>query len=136
MSAPTVLSPTWRQDALAIIERLFAETAPARWDDLLDLRGAILSGADWTRTLDLFQLCRDRLEADHYLPFYRLRRLLATSLRLEIILADGRRHPVSAHYLRHNSLRTFRAALRRDAFEHDLDSTDHSPIEFEIIEAA
>ncbi len=31
----------------------------------------------------MFLACRERLEAEQYLPFYRLRRLLAESLRLE-----------------------------------------------------
>ena len=44
---------------------------------LLDLREHLLQGDDWEETLDLFLACRERLEAEHYLPFYRLRRLIA-----------------------------------------------------------
>lgn len=73
----------WRVQAAAVIEELFAVNAPANWDLLLDLRGAILSGDDWEAALDLFLRCKARLETDNYLPFYRLRRLLAASLRLE-----------------------------------------------------
>jgi hypothetical protein len=73
----------WRIQAAAVIEELFARTAPAHWDMLLDLRGAILRGEDWESALDLFLRCKARMENDNYLPFYRLRRLLAASLRFE-----------------------------------------------------
>ena len=49
---------------------------------LLDLREHLLQGDDWEETLDLFLACRERLEAEHYLPFYRLRRLIAKQLEL------------------------------------------------------
>jgi hypothetical protein len=127
--------PTWRNDALAIIERLFADTAPAHWNDLLDLRTAIVSGTNWNRTLDLFLACRERLESDNYLPFYRLRRLLSTSLRLEVKSKTGTRHPLAAHHLRHRSLRDLEAALRRDTFEHDLAYSEEAPLTVQVIEA-
>ncbi len=135
MSDHPVIPPTWRTDALSIIERLFVTTTSEHWNDLLDLRAAIQRGTDWNHTLDLFLACRERLETNNYLPFYRLRRLLATSLHLEVESASGARHPLSAHHLRHRSLRHLEAALRRESFEHDLDYTDTFALTVQIVEA-
>ena len=74
---------SWRTDAARIVEELFRCTPTDSWNMLLDLREHLLGGDDWNETLDLFLSCRERLEAEQYLPFYRLRRLLAESLRLE-----------------------------------------------------
>ena len=107
----------WRTQAAAVIEELFANTPPARWDMLLDLRSAILRGEDWEHALDLFLSCKARMEADNYLPFYRLRRLLAASLRFESggFGVDGQDTPSLATVLRqpHRSLAEARAALAR-----------------------
>ena len=72
-SAPLLTSC---QQAARLVEALFAVTAPAHWDRLLDLRQALLEGAESRQWLPLFLECRRVLEEDHYLPFYRLRRLL------------------------------------------------------------
>ncbi len=127
-------TPHWRHDALAIIERLFATTDPRHWNDLLDLRSAIIQGTNWNRTLDLFLACRERLEADNYLPFYRLRRLLATSLHLEVTAKRDQRHPLAAHHLRHRSLEQIEQSIRRETFEHDLTSTDDAPLSLQVVE--
>ncbi|HEY5813163.1 MAG TPA: hypothetical protein VIT23_10995, partial [Terrimicrobiaceae bacterium] len=74
---------SWRNDAARIVEDLFRTTPADTWDMLLDLRRHLLEGKDWSAALDLFLACRERLEAEQYLPFYRLRRLLADSLKLE-----------------------------------------------------
>ncbi len=128
-------SPTWRTDALAIIERLFATTASEHWNDLLDLRTAILGGKNWNQTLDLFLTCREHLEADNYLPFYRLRRLLSTSLHLEVGSKNGSRSPLAPHHLRHRSLKQLEQTLRRDTFEHDLAYTGTAPLTVQVREA-
>jgi hypothetical protein len=73
----------WRRSAAAIVEELFPAVHRCHWDALLDLRGLLLSGNDWTQALALFAECRAELELDHYLPFYRLRQLLVASLRVE-----------------------------------------------------
>lgn len=109
----------WRREAARIVEELFAVTPPQEWDSLLELRGALISGRDWSRALDLFLACRVRLESDHYLPFYRLRRLIAASLRLEA----GQKNPVPrplAEWLkgRHRSLADIQRRVQRDWFEH------------------
>lgn len=74
---------TWRATAAAVVEELFPTTPQAAWDGLLDLRGTLLHGGACEEVLEEFAACRRMLEEDHYLPFYRLRRLLAGHLRLE-----------------------------------------------------
>lgn len=113
---------TWRHDAACIVEELFRATPSDSWDLLLDLRQNLLHGADWNHTLDLFLRCRERLEAEHYLPFYRLRNLLTGSLRLE---AGQGKAPISClrQILRrqYRSLADIRRQVEREVFEHDLE---------------
>ncbi len=66
--------------AVRIVESLFRVTPATCWDLLLDLRQALLEGWDASRMQPLFQRCRRELEEDHYLLFYRLRRLLGPSM--------------------------------------------------------
>jgi hypothetical protein len=124
-------APSWREQAARIVEELFPVTATDAWNALLDLRGQLLGGADWNHTLDLFLACRERLESDHYLPFYRLRRLLTASLRLETGV-DGVRGETSSlgELLRRNprSLADVKRAVRRELFEHSLDLPAHVPV--------
>ncbi|MEX1117153.1 MAG: hypothetical protein WEB60_00020 [Terrimicrobiaceae bacterium] len=106
----------WRNDAVRIVEELFPVTRSEHWDDLLELRSLLLSGKNWDRALDVFLDCRDRMEADHYLPFYRLRTLLAGSLRLEA----GENPVGSLQELlkrKHVSLESVRRSIERDLFE-------------------
>ena len=108
----------WRADAARIVEELFPVTRPSHWDQLLDLRGLLLVGSDWRKTLDVFCSCRKSLEEDHYLPFYRLRRLLAVSLRLEAV--NSGLPPWSLEELlqkRHRSFADIEKRIRRDCFE-------------------
>ena len=117
---------SWRNQAARIVEELFPSTVSDAWNDLLDLRGELLRGADWNRTLDLFLACRERLEDDHYLPFYRLRRLLTASLRLETGVHGAEAAPL-VEVLRRNprSLADVKRAVRRELFEHSLDLPAH-----------
>jgi hypothetical protein len=128
----TPAAPSWHEQAARIVEELFPATAPDAWNALLDLRGELLRGADWNLTLDLFLACRERLEADHYLPFYRLRRLLTASLRLE----TGSETAPLAELLHSNprSLADMKRAIRRELFEHSLDLPAHVPVR--VIEIA
>ncbi len=74
---------TWRWAAAEIVDELFLLAPEHEWDLLLDLRIELLKNSDLRVVLDLFVACRERLEANFYLPLYRLRRLLAAHLRLE-----------------------------------------------------
>lgn len=73
----------WRLSAAKVVEELFRSTPEAAWDDLLDLRGLLMRGTDWEEVLECFLSCRRKLEEDHYLPFYRLRKILVSHLQLE-----------------------------------------------------
>jgi hypothetical protein len=99
------------------------------------LRQHLLNGHDWNETLNLFLLCRERLEAEQYLPFYRLRRLLAESLRLE---ASCDHSPVVSlrEVLRrkHRSLEDVTRTVRREIFEHDLRDLARDVIELRVVE--
>jgi hypothetical protein len=102
--------PTWRASAARVVEELFPRTGPAAWDGLLDLRGRLLHGGSCEEVLEEFAACRQHLEEDHYLPFYRLRRLLAAHLRLE------GEHSVTLESLLRNkafSVRRWRAGSER-----------------------
>jgi hypothetical protein len=117
LSEPTALSaklsaPLWRRDAARIVEELFPVVSPDYWNELLDLRGLLLSGTDWPQALDLFLECRRHLEEDHYLPFYRLRMLLTGSLRLE----SGDLGRLLRR--KHRSLESLKRAMNRERFEH------------------
>jgi len=101
-------TPGWRRAAAQIVEQLFEECPRDSWDGLLDLRSLLLSGEDWERALNIFLKCRCRLEADHYLPFYRLRILIAGSLRLESIGGDGGPDLMSVLRKKHLSLGALR----------------------------
>lgn len=130
---------SWRRDAARIVEELFSVTDSAHWDMLLDLRHHFLKGEDWNKTLDLFLECRRLLEADHYLPFYRLRRLLTGSLRLE---ACSQKTPAKASRVlcpladlwKHQSLSDIQRAARREWFEHDIDSDVDDWLSFNVVE--
>jgi len=115
----TIKTGDWRRDAARIVEELFHATPSSSWDSLLELRQLLLSGSDWARALDVFLSCREHLEADHYLPFYRLRRLLAASLRLEAGLS-GLDTGSMENLLkgRHKSLSDLKRRVRREWFEH------------------
>ena len=73
----------WRIQAAQIVAELFPVTSTEVWNRLLDFRSELLHGKELEKLLNLFLECRHQLEADHYLPFYRLRRLLESSLRLD-----------------------------------------------------
>jgi hypothetical protein len=134
----TVLSSTqksWRTDAARIVEDLFRCTASEAWDMLLDLREHLLQGDDWEETLDLFLACRERLEAEHYLPFYRLRRLIANSLSLEAGTSQAHVAPLREILRRkHRSLDDIKRRLRREIFEHDLRQGGIDRIPLRVVE--
>jgi len=133
LTADSVSSSNWRQDAARIVEELFQSTPAESWDLLLDLRGNLLRGENWARTLDLFLACREDLEADHYLPFYRLRRLLSVSLRLESV--NGAASTESLEALLRSRIRSFsdlKRKVRREVFEHSLEQ--NGPLGLRVVE--
>ncbi len=105
----------WKVDAVRIVEELFPATPSSVWDELLDLRRLILSGGDWPAAIGVFLACRQKLEQDHYLPFYRLRRLLAVSLELEGIDLPSLK---LERLLRCRSYGHLTREIQREIFEH------------------
>jgi len=122
----------WQRDAVCLVEQILIQARPGQVDLLMDLRAALKSGGDWVRVMDLFLACRRELEQEHYLPFYRLRRLLGHWLALELrseqdpeVRADLRR------LLRWKfaSFAQLTAALDRERFEHGRDAAVWSLVE-------
>jgi hypothetical protein len=135
MSGCMCSQKSWRHDAVRIVEELFPGAPSEHWNMLLDLREGLLQGADWNSTLDIFLSCREELEADQYLPFYRLRRLLTESLRLEA--GPGKEHvtPLKQVLMRkHRSLAEIKRAVSREVFEHDLSAAAGSPLDLRVVE--
>jgi len=131
---PNATNHTWRDDACQIVEQLFAVTSSREWDGLIDLRQALLRGEDWGHTLDLFLVSREKLEDDHYLPFYRLRNLIAVSLRLEAI-GTGEQPACLSELLKghHKCFADLKKRVRREWFEHQTDVTHK--LELRVVEA-
>jgi hypothetical protein len=126
---------SWRHDAARIVEDLFRCTPSDAWDMLLDLRRHLLEGDDWDEALDLFLCCRERLEAEQYLPFYRLRRLLAESLRLEAGRNQAHVAPLREVLRRkHRSLADMKRTVKREIFEHDLREVGIDRIQLRVVE--
>jgi hypothetical protein len=126
---------SWRHDAVRIVEELFPGAPREEWNLLLDLRAGLLRGDNWDTTLDVFLACRERLEEEQYLPFYRLRRLLTESLRLEA--GRGKEHiaPLKQVLMRkHRSLADIKRAVSREVFEHDLSATGCPAVELWVVE--
>lgn len=126
----------WRTQAARVVEELFPATSPETWNDLLDLRAHLLAGQDWNAALDLFLRCRERLETAHYLPFYRLRRLLTASLRLEAGEETGTLvRPLSELLNRHPaSLADLKRAVRREIFEHAPELPRNARVPLHVVE--
>lgn len=123
-SAPNKPHLSWREAAIQIVEELFGNLPSSAWDDLLDLRTFLLDEAKLEIVVDHFLVCRQKYEADAYLPFYRLRMLLATSLTLQGagVLQDIPLPPLELILCqRHGSLAEWKRQLEREWFEMGLD---------------
>lgn len=135
MSGRMCSQKSWRHDAVRIVEELFPGAPCEHWNMLLDLREGLLRGGDWDSTLDIFLSCREELEADQYLPFFRLRRLLTESLRLEAGLGGEHVAPLKQVLMRkHRSLADIKRAVSREVFEHDLSAKAGSPVDLRVVE--
>jgi len=73
----------WLSDAMQIVDDILSICGRSAWDDLLDLRLALAEGAEVTHIIDRFSRCRARHEENHYLPFFRLRRILSAQAGFE-----------------------------------------------------
>jgi hypothetical protein len=130
---------SWRHQAARIVEELFPALPPESYDMLIDLRQSLLGNADLRRVIDLFLACRMGYEAEAYLPFYRLRVLLAASLRLQGRgLFEGLPLPPVEALLRkrHASFAEWKKQLEREWFEQGLDSMDLRISPLSLVEIA
>jgi hypothetical protein len=111
----------WRRDAARLAAELLCEVSPAAADEVLDLRAALLNGGVGAEgVLKTFFLARNRLESEHYLLFYRLRRVLEPALALSVQLpgeAAPSRQPLD---FRCRDLAHLRKSVQRECFEHHL----------------
>jgi len=127
----------WREQAASIVEELFALFSEEHWNDLLDLRQGLLEGQNWESVLDHFLLCRRKLEIEAYLPFYRLRNLLAASLTLEGAVEWEGLPSAPLEILfrrRHRSVQDWKRQLEREWFELSADLCQAPETPFSLVE--
>jgi len=126
----------WRLQAARVVEELFSATGVEVWDDLLELRKLLLTGGDWSVVLGHFLICRQRLEREHYVPFYRLRRLLEGHLRLvtqgggEVEVRTGR-----LALWRHWGMDDLRRLAQHEHWENAVASAGPGGVRVEVVEA-
>ncbi|MGF1655379.1 MAG: hypothetical protein ACFCU3_00205 [Verrucomicrobiales bacterium] len=132
-------APAWRAEATKIVEQLMTQCDSEHYDLLLELRGLLNKGRDWNTFISVFLMARHRMEAKHYLLFYRLRRLVVASLKLEV--KTGRPLPGGIFRLEAlllpnpRDLKDLSSQLSREMFEHHLD-LDHFDLGLQISENA
>lgn len=130
-----VTEGSWRRQAARVVVELFAVTPSQVWDDLMELRGRLLGGGDWEGVLDSFLVCRQRLEQDHYVPFYRLRRLLEAHLRLETRGVTGLEVRTNRLALwRHRGMDDLRRRAALDHWEHQAEEPVPDGVRVEVVE--
>jgi hypothetical protein len=140
LDGPRVDVVSWRWQAARVVEELFPATGPGEWDRLLELRQQLLDGREWAVVVDCFLRCRQRLEKDHYLPLYRLRRLLEGHLRLvtrgsQAEAADEAKTAVWALW-RHRGLDDLRRRAQHERYERDPSIATPAGVRVEVIERA
>lgn len=110
----------WRRDAARLAAELLCVVSPAAADEMLDLRSALLdSRVTAAAVLKTFFAARNQLEAEHYLLFYRLRRVLEPALAVDVSVGCGEAVRQSVDF-RCRDTAQLRRSLQRDWFEHDL----------------
>ncbi len=124
----------WRRDAARLAAELLCEVSPAAADEVLDLRSALLDGTVGAEgVLKVFFLAKNRLETEHYLLFYRLRRVLEPALALSVQLpgeAVPFRHPLD---FRCRDLAHLRRSVQRECFEHHLTVGEPEAVKVEAV---
>lgn len=123
----------WRRDAARLAGLLLFEVSPTAADEVLDLRSALLNQAVTPGgLLRAFFAARNRLESEHYLLFFRLRRVLEPALGVEVSSAGSGlvRLPVNFRY---REVGQMVRGLRRERFEHDLTVERPEDVEVRIL---
>lgn len=123
----------WRRDAARLAGQLLCEVSPSAADEVLDLRSALLNQAVTPGgLLRAFFAARNRLESEHYLLFFRLRRVLEPALGVEVCSDGGgaARMPVNFRY---REVPQLVRGFRRERFEHDLSVDRPEDVEVRIL---
>lgn len=110
-------------DAARLAAELLRSVSPHAADEVLDLRSALLDPAVTpARLLRIFLAAKNRLEKEHYLLFFRLRRVLEPNLGLRLGPDPAARvEPIDFQF---RSLSQLLRNARRNLFEHDLTLTN------------
>lgn len=120
----------WRRDAARLAAELLCVVSPEAADEMLDLRSALLDGTvSAQEVLKAFFAARNQLEKEHYLLFYRLRRVLEPALGVEVFRKGDAPVRRSVDFSWREVGQVLRS-VRRECFEHDL--TLSSPSDLRI----
>lgn len=124
----------WRRDAARLAAELLCQVSPGVADEVLDLRSALLdSGVGAEGVLKAFFSAKSRLESEHYLLFYRLRRVLEPALALNVLL-PGEVHPYRQSLdFRCRDLAQLRRAVQQECFEHHLEVPSPDSVQVEPV---
>lgn len=123
----------WRQDAARLAAELLCVVSPAAADEVLDLRSVLLDGRVTAgEVLRVFLAARNQLEQEHYLLFYRLRRVLEPALGVEVSVANRTEERRAVDFRWRNAPQLIRA-LQRERFEQDLEVASPEEVEVRIV---
>ncbi|MES2706731.1 MAG: hypothetical protein V4726_09040 [Verrucomicrobiota bacterium] len=129
---PAALSG-WRRDAARLAAELLCEVTPGAADEVLDLRSALLDNSMTPGgVLRAFFAARNRLESEHYLLFFRLRRVLEPALGVEVAVPGGDKNRMAVDF-RHRDVRHLIRGLRRERFEHDLNVRNPEEVAVRVV---
>jgi hypothetical protein len=114
-ATPVRTLPGWRTDAARLAGQLLCSVSPQAADEVLDLRSALLDATISAESLlRTFFQAKLRLEDEHYLLFFRLRRVLEPSLGLKS------QHHIEPIDFQMRSVSQLVNRARQAAYEHDL----------------
>lgn len=116
-SVSVVSLPGWRKSAAKLAAELLCSVRPEAADEMLDLRSALMDfNVSAESLLQTFLTAKNRLEQDHYLLFFRLRRVLEPSLGIKCSGSEM----VEPIDFRTRCVTQLKRRAQQSAFEHDL----------------
>jgi hypothetical protein len=124
----------WRKDAARLAAQLLCEVSPAAADEVLDLRSRLLDGnVSAASVLQAFFAARNQLETEHYLLFYRLRRVCEPALALEVSTGPEGETVRAEVDFRCRDFGQLRRHVQRERFEHDLTVQAPGQVKVEVV---
>lgn len=124
----------WRKDAARLAAQLLCEVSPAAADEVLDLRSRLLDGnVSAAGVLQAFFAARNQLETEHYLLFYRLRRVCEPALALEVSHGPETAPERADVNFRCQDLTHLRRTVQRERFEHDLSVKAPGQVKVDVV---